>query len=351
MDGMPAILDYGLWADYKGVKPGLPIRYNILKMYREEHMSDTLYDVIIIGGGPAGLSAALYAARAKMKTVVLDKSPTAGALAFASLIENYPGLASPLTGKELLNIFRQQAVNLGAEYIETQVVGALLQNDIKEVFTMDKTYRGKTVIIATGSMGRKPTLKGEAEFLGRGVSYCAICDAAFYKGQTVCVIGDSEEAAKEAGLLTRFAETVYLISPSKKLKVDDDHPVLKIQELKIILGQSVTSIEGDEVVERIKLRDASGNESVLEMSGVFVYLHGSKPVIDFLQGAVEISEDECIVSNKMMETSIPGVFSAGDVTCTEVRQVVVAAANGCIAALSAEKYVFHRKRRKYDWHG
>ncbi len=311
-------------------------------------MSD-LYDVIIIGGGPAGLSAAQYAARAKLKTIVLDKSPSAGALAFAHKIENYPGLTTPLTGKELLNIFRNQAIGFGAEYAEAQVIGANLSGNVKEVFTMDKNYSGKAVIIATGSMGRKPTIKGEAEFLGRGTSYCAICDAAFYKGKTVCVIGDSEEAVKEAGLLTKFADTVYLISPSSKLKVESDHPALKTQNLKVILGQSVTSIEGSEIVERIRMVDTDKKETILELSGVFVYLHGSKPIIDFLGGAVELSEDECVVTNRMMETSIPGVFAAGDMTCTEVRQVVVAAANGCVAALSAERYITHRKRRRFDW--
>jgi thioredoxin reductase (NADPH) len=311
--------------------------------------SQDLYDVIIIGGGPAGLSAAQYAARARLKTVVIDKSPTAGALAFAHKIENYPGLSETLTGKELLDVFRKQAINFGAEYVEAQVVGVNLSSNVKEVFTMDKNYSGKTLIIATGSMGRKPTIKGEAEFLGRGVSYCAICDAAFYKGKTVCVIGDSEEAVKESRLLTRFAETVYLISPSSKLKVPEDYHALQSQNLKVLLGQTVVTIEGSDIVERIKMADVDGNETFLELSGVFVYLHGSKPVIDFLGGTVEISEEECISTNRMMETSIPGVFAAGDVICTEVRQVVVAASNGCIAALSAEKYITHRKRRRYDW--
>ncbi len=308
-----------------------------------------LYDVIIIGGGPAGLSAAQYAARAKLKTIVLDKSRTAGALAFAHRIENYPGLSEPLTGKELLDIFRKQATNFGAEYAEVQVIGVNLTSNVKEVFTMDKNYSGKTVIIATGSMGRKPTIKGEAEFLGKGVSYCAICDAAFYKGKTVCVIGDSEEAVKEAGLLTKFAATVYLISPSSRLKVEDDYPVLSEPHLKILLGQSVTAIEGSEVVKRIKISDADKKETSLEVSGVFVYLHGNKPIVDFLSGNVELSEEECIITNRMMETSIPGVFAAGDMTYTEVRQVVVAAANGCVAALSAERYITHRSRKRYDW--
>ncbi len=312
-------------------------------------MTETLYDVVIIGGGPAGLSAAQYAARSNLRTIVVDKSATAGALAFTSRIENYPGLPGPISGKELLDIFREQAINFGAEYVEEQVTGVKLDSEIKEVYTFDKAYQGRTVIIATGSMGRKPSIKGEKEFLGKGVSYCAICDAAFFRGSTVCVIGDSEEAVKEAGLLSRFADTVHLVSPSKKLKVDDDYPILKIQNIKVLNGQSVKSIEGSEVVERIHMSDAEGKESTLDVSGVFVYLHGTKPVIDFLGEAIEISEEECIISNKMMETSIPGVFAAGDVVCTEVRQVVIAASHGCIAALSAEKHIHHRKRRKYDW--
>jgi thioredoxin reductase (NADPH) len=312
-------------------------------------MSDAVYDVIIIGGGPAGLSAAQYSARSNLKTIVIDKSSTAGALAFASTIENYPGLPRPISGKELLDIFRQQATDFGSEYVEKQVVGAKLDGEIKEVYTMDQTYTGKAVIIATGSMGRKATIKGEAEFLGRGVSYCAICDAAFYRGKTVCVIGDSEEAVKEAGLLTRFAETVYLISPSKELKVADDYPTLKIQNLKVLRSHSVASIEGDDVVQKVKMVDGERRERELALSGVFVYLHGSKPIVDFLGGTVELSEEECVVTNKMMESSIPGVFAAGDVNCAEVRQVVIAASNGCIAALSAEMHIHHRKRHKYDW--
>ena len=312
-------------------------------------MTDTVYDVVIVGGGPAGLSAAQYAARSNLKTIVVDKSPTAGALAFTSRIENYPGLPEPATGKELLDIFRKQAVAFGAEYVEKQVVGVKLDGEIKEIFTMDGVYRGKAIIVATGSMGRKPTIRGEADFLGRGVSYCAICDAAFYRGKTVCVIGDSEEAVKEAGLLTRFADTVYLISPSRKLKVEDDHPTLKVQNLRVLTGHSVTSIEGNEVVERVRMSTSEQKEIELALSGVFVYLHGSKAIVDFLAGTADLSEEECLVTNKMMETSIPGVFGAGDVTCAEVRQVVIAASNGCIAALSAEKYIHHKKRRKYDW--
>ena len=312
-------------------------------------MADALYDVIVIGGGPGGLSAALYASRAKLKTLVLDKSKTAGSLAYASLIENYPGLEKPMTGGELLDVFRKQAESFGAAYKEEQVIGASLSDDVKEVFTMEASYQGKTVIIATGSMGRKAMIRGEEEFLGRGVSYCAICDAAFFKGKTVCVLGDSEEAAKEAGVLARFAETVYLISPSQKLKVEEDYPALQISNIKLLLGRVVTAIEGGDAVERIRIK-ASGVENELALDGVFVYLMGNKPIIDFLQGAVEVSEEGCVMTNRFMETNIPGVFSAGDVTCTEARQVIIAASHGCLAALAAEKHIFGRKKAKVDWH-
>jgi thioredoxin reductase (NADPH) len=311
---------------------------------------DELYDVIVIGGGPAGLVAAQYAARANLKALVLDKSPSAGALAFASKIENYPGL-EPISGKELLDLFRKQAVGFGAEYKEAQVIGVNISGNVKEVFTMEKNYSAKAVIIATGSMGRKPSIKGEGEFLGKGVSYCAICDAPFFKNKKVCVIGSSEEAAKEAGVLAKFASEVFLISPLQKLSVPADYPAITQNNVKVLLGMNVTVIEGTETVKRIKMLDHEKKESTLELSGVFVYLHGSRPVVDFLTGAIELSENECVGTNRMMETSIPGVFAAGDVTCTEVRQVVLAAANGCTAALSAEKYIQHRKRRKYDWGG
>ena len=307
-----------------------------------------IYDVIIIGGGPAGLTAALYASRSKLKTLILDKSPTAGALAYSNKIENYPGLASPVSGKELLDTMKRQAIGFGVEYRETQVVGINLLGDIKEVFSMDKTYSGKTIIIATGSMGRKPSIKGEGEFLGKGVSYCAICDAAFFKGKTVCIVGNSEEAVKEAGVLARFAETVYLISPAKKLK-DEDHLSLKLPNIKLLLGYTVFSIEGKEVVEKIKMHDCDQKEIELDMSGVFVYLHGNRPITDFLAGTLETGEDGCISVNCMMETSLPGVFAAGDVTCTEIRQVVVAASQGCIAALAAEKYLYKRTKYRTDW--
>jgi thioredoxin reductase (NADPH) len=315
-----------------------------------ENINEELYDVIIIGGGPAGLSAAQYASRANLKTIVLDKSPTAGALAYTGRIENYPGLVEPISGKELLDIFRNQAVKFGAEYVEMQVVGVKLDEDIKEVYGMDMNYKGKSAIIATGSMGRKPGIPGEERFLGKGVSYCAICDAAFYKGRTVCVIGNSEEAVKEAGVLTGFAEKVYLIAPSKEIKTDDDHYSLDSEKIEVLLNHRVSAIEGDDFVTKINIKDLdTGEEKEMPMDGVFVYLHGTQPVVDFLYSSVPLSDTSCVMTHRTMETSIPGVYAAGDVTCSEVRQVVLSAAFGSMAALSAEKYLRHRKRMKSDW--
>jgi thioredoxin reductase (NADPH) len=313
-------------------------------------MSEELYDVIIIGGGPAGLTAAQYASRANLKTIILDRSPTAGALAYSKKIENYPGLIEPVSGTELLDLFRRQAIKFGAEYCETQVVGVQLERDIKEVTAMDRIYTGKTVIIATGSMGRKPAITGEEEFLGRGVSYCATCDAAFYRDQVVCVVGSSEETLKEADALTGFAAKVYLFSPAKELNVPSGHPSLSQDNIHVMTNTRVLSIEGSDIVERLRIRnDETGQEQEMQMDGIFIYLHGTLPVIDFLDSSVDLGEKTCVVTHGTTETSIPGVFAAGDVTCSEVRQVVVASSCGCVAALSAEKYIYQKKRLKHDW--
>jgi thioredoxin reductase (NADPH) len=312
--------------------------------------TEELYDVIIIGGGPAGLSAAQYASRANLKTVILDKSPTAGALAYSAKIENYPGLVEPVSGKELLDRFRNQAIKFGAEYMEMQVVGVKLDEDIKEVYGMDRNFKGKTVIIATGSMGRKPAIPGEEKFLGKGVSYCAICDAAFYKEQTVCVTGNSEEAVKEAGVLAGFASKVYLIVPSKELSAGDDRSFLDSEKIDVMLNHRVAAIEGGDFVTGIKIKDiGTGEEKQMDMDGVFVYLSGSQPIVDFLYSSVPLSDKSCVITHRTMETSVPGVYAAGDVTCSEIRQVVLSAAFGSMAALSAEKYIRQRNRIRSDW--
>ncbi|KJU86944.1 thioredoxin-disulfide reductase [Candidatus Magnetobacterium bavaricum] len=308
-----------------------------------------VYDIVIIGGGPAGLSAAQYAARMGMKTIVLDKSPLAGALASSGKIENYPGVLEPMTGLQLLDLFKRQAIAFGAQYVETLVLGVKFATDIKEVYAMDGNYLARAVIVATGAMGRKPSVKGEKDFLGRGVSYCAVCDAAFYKGKVVSLVGESEEAVKEASVLARFADKVHFIAPTNNTELQR-HPTLAQDNISVLLNMRVAEIRGSDVVEAIVLENKGDKtEVIVPTDGVFMYLHGNRPIVDFLDFVVDISDEECVITNRMMETNIEGVFAAGDVTCVEVRQVVVSAAHGCVAALSAEKYVHHRKKRRLEW--
>jgi len=311
---------------------------------------EELYDVIIIGGGPAGLTAAQYSSRSGLKTVVLDKSAAAGALAYSHKIENYPGITEAVSGSELLDLFRKQALKFGAEYVETQVVGVNFDNAIKEVYGSEHSYKGKTVIVATGSMGRKAGIPGEEEFLGKGVSYCATCDAAFFKGLAVCIIGDSEEAVREAGVLAHHAKEVSIITPLKESTFSVDDPSLPQDKVRVITSTRVVSIHGADFVKTIKVKDTnSGEEKEMPVDGVFIYLVGSRPVVDFLNASLPLSDKSCLMTHRSMETSIAGVFAAGDVTCGEVRQVVVASAFGCIAALSAEKFIHNRKRARFDW--
>lgn len=305
-----------------------------------------LYDVIIIGGGPAGLTAGIYSTRANLKTLILDKSKTAGALAHASLIENYPGVEKPISGKELLEIMRSQALSFGVEYKEEKVISVNLNSELKEVITIKNSYSAKAVIIATGAMKRKPTIKGEGELLGRGVSYCAICDAPFFRGKKVAVLGDSEEAAKEALYLTGFVDTCYLITSSNKLKVEYGHPVYSSNKIKILTGHSIKEITGVEFVTGVLVKDKEGVEREIGLSGVFVYLAGFQPVTNFLGETLKVDERGFIMVDSFMQTSIPGVFAAGDVVTPYARQVVIACAQGALAALSAENYI--KKQIKSD---
>lgn len=306
---------------------------------------DAPYDVIIIGGGPAGLSAALYAARGALKTIVLDKNPAAGALGSTDKIENYPGVHR-MKGADLLSLFFQQAKSFGASLVQTQVVGVDFSQDEKQVITAEKVYTGKTVIIATGAMGRTPTITGEAAFTGRGVSYCAVCDAPFFKGKKAAVAGNIEEILEELDVITKFAHTVYVIP--RTITPEQSTMVRAYANVRVIPGQ-ITEILGTKTVESIKIVDAEKNEKPLDVAGVFIFLHGNKPVVDFLYNAVDISEKGCITVDEDMSTSVEGVYAAGDVTCKKFRQVVIAAAEGCIAALSADRYINKRKRVRPQW--
>jgi thioredoxin reductase (NADPH) len=308
------------------------------------------YDVIIIGGGPAGSTAAIYTSRAGLKTLVLDRGLTAGALGTTSRIANYPGIPD-VGGAELLEKMRGQARSFGAEYATDRVVGVQLAGDEKLVFGNGSTYTGRAVVIATGSMGRGRRVKGEDELLGRGVSYCATCDAAFFRGEEVVVAGSSDEAVEEALYLARFVKQVHFLCPTPEVIA----PQRQVDELaacpnvSIIKGAVLREIVGSEKVEEVRYALREGGEGSLRVSGAFVYLQGGKPVTDFLEGQLETSETGCLVVDREFRTAVPGVYAVGDVLCSHVKQAVIAAGEGAVAGIAVEKMLRGREKMSADW--
>lgn len=316
----------------------------------ETGSSGNVYDVIIIGGGPAGATAALYASRSKLKTVVLDKSAVAGALGVTSKIANYPGVPTVMTGLQLLQIMREQAASFGAKFVEALVFSTALFGDVKEVHASTGVYKGKVVMIATGKMGRKNKVPGESEFLGRGVSYCAACDAAFFQDQTVAVIGSSEEAVEDALLLTQFVRKLYVVAPGERLHADPAHLARLEQNSAVEFRkhQALRAVEGRDAVQGVRLSAHDGEET-LPVNGVFIYLPGNVPITDFLDTALETTEQGCIKTDRERATNIPGVYAIGDVTCNFIQQAVMAASDGAVAAMSAEKFIRGRAKPISDW--
>ena len=312
--------------------------------------SAEIYDLIVIGAGPAGATAALYAARAGLKTLALDKGIYEGAMGRARVIENYPGIPGPISGAELVRTIRDQAQAFGAEIREEKVLSAEVTEDPKVVRTASGVYRAKAVIVATGAMGRDKYLPGEERLIGRGVSYCAACDAPFFRDRVVAVIGNSAEAVEEALALTPFASKVIFLAPSNKVLAPDDlwkklssHPKVEVR-----MGVRVLEILGEKVVEALKVASREGEETI-PVAGVFPFLQGTAPVVDFLGDRVPLGEGPCLVVDSEMRTPVPGLFAAGDVCCQRFRQAVIAAAEGAQAALSAELYIRGRARPRADW--
>ena len=336
-------------------------------------------DVVIIGGGPAGCTCALYTSRANLNTVIVDKNPSVGALAITSHIANYPGVDRSMTGSELLDQMRTQAIQYGTDYRRAQVFmidieeGSDAQSYGKIVYTPDVTVKARSMVLATGAMGRAaPPFPGEAEYLGQGVSYCATCDGAFYQDSEVCVFGATSEAMEEALFLTKFASTVHWItniniaaclekqsdSSLECNKLIDDGIMADLLEKPNVKHWSRTKlvgVEGDmSGVTGVKVQALEGDdksEKIIPVEGAFIYGAGggSKPITDFIQNKVDLKEDGGVVVDDDMQTSVAGVFAIGDVRNTNFKQVVVAAADGCVAAMSIDKYLKGRKSVKVDW--
>lgn len=313
-------------------------------------MGNEIYDVIIIGGGPAGSSAALYTARAELKTLVLDKSIMSGALGITSKIANYPGVKEVLSGADLVKIMREHASSFGAVFVNKEVFGVRLEEGLKKVITQDTEYTSKALIIATGSMGRKERLPGEEGLIGRGVSYCATCDGAFFKGEDVAVVGRNAQALEEALFLTHFANSIYLVIPGNKI-VADAALVDEVKEnpkINVLLGRNLRKILGDGAVTTIVVSGKPQDEEI-KVRGVFIYLSGNNPETEFISGTIDKNPDGYIIINSDMSSSVPGIFACGDVVYKEIKQAVVAASEGVIAALSCEKFIRKRARAILDY--
>ncbi|HHW57873.1 MAG TPA: thioredoxin-disulfide reductase [Clostridia bacterium] len=301
----------------------------------------TLYDCLIIGGGPAGLSAAIYASRAKLNTVVFEKSKIGGQAAITDDIENYPGSMEEATGPKIVKRMREQAEFFGTQFIMEEIRGIDINGKIKKVVTNRWCYEGKTIIIATGAEHIRLNVPGEKEFIGKGVSYCATCDADFFTDLDVIVVGGGDSAIQEALYLTKFAENVTILHRRDKLRANKclQDKAFKNPKIKFIWNSVVEKIEGDGIVEKVIIRNVkTGELNEVKTDGVFVFI-GMKPTTEIFKDLIDMDEKGYILTDENMRTNVPGVFAAGDCRAKLLRQIVTAAADGAIAAVAAERYI------------
>jgi len=299
------------------------------------------YEVIIIGGGPAGLTAGLYTSRARLNSLLVERGLFGGQIANAEQVENFPGFPQGISGMELGQLLHQQATKYGLKTLITEVTGFKLQDRQKVVATTKGNFLARAVIIASGSERQKLGIPGEEEFAGKGVSYCATCDATFFKKLQVAVVGGSDAAITEALHLAKFASKVTVIHRRHKLRATRILQERAFAEPKIefLWDTIVDEIEGKDRVKRLKLHQIKTEEkSTLELAGIFISV-GFKPNTDYLKGILALDTVGHIITNDKMETEIPGVFAAGDVRCDSARQAITAAGDGATAAIYAEKFI------------
>ncbi len=293
-----------------------------------------MYDLVIIGAGPAGISAGIYAVRRNLKTVILEKASVGGQMLLTNDIENWPGFEM-ISGSDLAKRMESHAKKLGVEIKTGEVIGMSLDGDVKKLTTRDGEYETKAIIIASGGQHRKLGIKGEDEFAGKGVSYCATCDAPFFKGKAVAVVGGGNIAAEDALYLSEIASKVYLIHRKESLRAEEAiQKRLKEKGVEFILNAEVEEISGETFVNSIKLKDGKS----IEVNGIFISI-GIVPSTTMAKAAgVELDKKGYVKVNREQETNVQGVFAAGDVT-GGVMQISTAVGEGCIAALSAYRYV------------
>ena len=304
-------------------------------------MPPGFHDLIIIGAGPAGLAAGIYAARNKQDVVLVEKLSPGGQVLTTDLVENYPGFPDGIGGFELMDSIGKQAERFGLKILSHEVQGVDFKNQVKHLSLASGSMEARSVIVTTGAQPRKLGIEGEELLTGKGVSYCGTCDGPFYRDVEIAIIGGGDTAVQEAVFLTRFASRVYVIHRRDELRATKiiQERAFANEKIEFIWDTIPLSIEGEAGVERLKLRNVkTSEESTLNVEGVFV-LVGTRPVTEFLKDAVDMDEQGFINVDRRQETNVPGVFAAGDVTSETPRQIATAVGEGVTAVLSAEEYL------------
>jgi len=299
-------------------------------------------DVAIIGGGPAGLTAGLYLCRAKIDTILLEQQLTGGQAVNSPLIENYPGFPEGISGVELVERMKQQADRFGLE-VKTfsKAMKLILDDQVKVISLEDGEIRARSVIVTSGRSPRKMGIPGEDTYTGRGISYCATCDAPLFKDKVVMVIGGGDAAVEEALHLARFASKVILVHRRDQLRASDylQERAQSEPKLEFMWNSEVTEIIGDDVVKSASVfNNVTSERTEVPVSGIFFYV-GNVPNTDFLVDVVELDETGYMVTDNNLESSVPGIFAAGDVRANRFKQVIVAAAEGALASAGAQKFL------------
>ena len=316
-------------------------------------MSSTdIHNVIVIGSGPAGYTAALYAARAQLAPLVFEGTAFGGALMTTTEVENYPGFRDGITGPELMDQMREQALRFGADLQMEDVEAVSLQGPVKSVMTADgRTHRAKAVILAMGAAARYLGVPGEQELLGRGVSSCATCDGFFFRDQDIAVVGGGDSAMEEATFLTRFARSVTLVHRREEFRASRImlERAKANDKITFLTNKAVEAVEGTDTVTGLRLRDTvSGEQSTLAVTGVFVAI-GHDPRSELVRDVLETDpEGYVLVRGRTTSTSIEGVFAAGDLVDRTYRQAVTAAGSGCAAAIDAERWLTDHEETEVD---
>jgi len=309
----------------------------------EQADTSKIYDLIVVGAGAAGLTSAIYASRDGWDTLVLEKEASGGLAATTHLIENYPGFPEGIDGSELMEKFAEQAKRFGAQIVEFEEVSSIKKNadGIFEVATTGATYKGRTVVLATGSRPKKLGIPGEEKFANKGVSYCATCDGPLFKGQDVVVIGCGNSGLQEAQILLEYAKSVTFVEflPYSIAEKVLQERVINHPKVKCYFSHMAMEIKGDEFVNAIVIKDReTGEVKEIPTQGVFVYV-GYQPYTDFVKDFVELDERGYIITDQHMHTNVPGVMAAGDVRSGNLAQVAVAVGDGAKAAIAVREYL------------